>query len=93
MLRESTIYSELLDQKYNQGLEAGKIEGEVKGKTSPLQKLLEKRFGALPLEAVLTLHRLGNDQLEQLAAGLFDMMTLEDLRAWLRHHNGQVGAA
>jgi hypothetical protein len=44
MIRETTIFSEWLDQRYAEG----RTEGEIKGKHFLLQKQLEKNWGCYP---------------------------------------------
>lgn len=89
MLRESTIFSELLDQKYHQGLG----DGEARAKLILVRKLLEKKLGMISKETANALSKLGSEQVDHLAENLFDFTSLEDLKAWLRGHNGQMQAA
>lgn len=89
MIRETTIFTEWLDQRYNEGRVEGEVEGEIKGeikgKRLLLQKQLERKFGLLSRELKERLQPLNSDALDTLAEALFDMTTIDDLRAWLMH--------
>jgi predicted transposase YdaD len=83
MIRETTVFKEGLDQRYDEGRVDGLIEGEVGGKRLLLQKQLERNFGLLSQELKDHLQKLDSEQLDALAMTLFDLATSEDLRAWL----------
>lgn len=89
MIRETTIFTEWLDQRYQEGVVAGELtgetKGELKGKRLLLQKQLERKFGPLARELKERLQPLDGDALDTLAEALFDMTTVDDLRAWLMH--------
>ncbi len=89
MIRETTIFTEWLDQRYNEGRVEGEvkgeIKGEIKGKRLLLQKVIEKKFGPWPRELKERLQPLNSDALDALAEALFDMTTIDDLRVWLMH--------
>ncbi len=83
MIRETTIFTEWLDQRYNEGRVEGRVEGELSGKSLLLQKQLERKFGPLSPELKERLQKLNSEQLDALATTLFDLATTEDLRLWL----------
>jgi len=79
MFRETTIYTEWLEQRYNEG----RVAGEVNGKRLLLQKQFERKFGLLTQDLKERLQKFNSDQLDALATDLFDLATIEDLRIWL----------
>jgi hypothetical protein len=85
MIRETTIFTEWLDQRYNEGRVEGEIKGEIKGKRLLLQKQLDLKFGPLSRDLKERLQPLNSNALDALAEALFDMTTTDDLRAWLMH--------
>lgn len=84
MIRETTIFSEWLDQAETKGQVEGYNEGEIKGKHILLQKLLERKFGLLTAELALSLSKLRSEDLEALTAVILDLQSLDELRAWLQ---------
>lgn len=102
MIRQSTIFSELIDQAahkgrlegYTEGESKGEMKGEIKGRHLTLQKLLERKFGVLASEITPSLQQLGSAQLEALTMALFDLHSLEDFRAWMKNvQTGNLSAA
>jgi len=79
MIRETSIFKEMFDQRYNEG----RVEGEISGKQRLLQKLLEKRFGPLSADVKVRLLELDSEALDSLATTLLELATVDDLRAWL----------
>jgi predicted transposase YdaD len=79
MVRETTIFKEWFDQSRAEG----RAEGEVSGNRRLLQKQLERKFGPLSQDLKEHLQKLDSAQLDALATALFDLATIEDLRAWL----------
>jgi predicted transposase YdaD len=61
------------------GIQIGKQQGEQSGKIMMLKRLLEKRFGALPLWVNSRLEQASEQELEQWSLQLFDAMNLEDV--------------
>ncbi len=84
MIRQSTIFSELLDQAENKGRSEGESKGEIKGRHFTLQKQLERKFGALAPDVKLSLQQLNSAQLEALTMAIFDLQSLDDFRTWLK---------
>lgn len=83
MIRETTIFKEWLDQRYNEGLVDGEVKGEISGKQRLLQKQLEKKFGPLSSELKARLLELNSEALDSLAMTLLELATMDDLRARL----------
>lgn len=79
MIRETTFFTEWLDQRYHEGL----VEGEINGKRQLLQKQLEKKFGLLSPGIKERLLWINNEALDLLAVALLDLATVNDLSAWL----------
>lgn len=77
MIRETTIFSEWLDQ--------AEHKDEIKGRHLTLQKLLTRKFGTLDSEVNLSLQQLNSSQLEALTMAIFDLQSLEDFHAWLKN--------
>jgi predicted transposase YdaD len=84
MIRETTIFSEWLDQAEAKGRIEGYAEGENKGRHLTLQKLLERKFGPLTTELSLSLQKLRSEELEALTTAIFDLQSLDEFRAWLQ---------
>jgi len=83
MIRETSIFKELFDQRYNEGRVEGRVEGEVSGNRRLLQKQLEKKFGPLSAELKVRLLELNSEALDSLATTVLELATVDDLRAWL----------
>ncbi|WYL96607.2 MAG: DUF4351 domain-containing protein [Gloeotrichia echinulata IR180] len=64
------------------GYERGIEEGEQKGEQRLILKLLQKRFGELPSEAIASIQSLDVIQLEELAEALLDFTEIDDLVRW-----------
>lgn len=79
MIRETTVFKEWLDQRYNEG----RVEGEISGKRQLLQKQLEKKFGLLSPGIKERLLWINNEALDLLAVTLLDLTTVDDLSSWL----------
>jgi len=84
-MRETTSFTEWLDQAYEQGYKAGFAESRAKGMRVLLQKVIEKKFCPLVCEVKERLQPLDNDTLDALGDVLYDMTTIDELRAWLTH--------
>lgn len=102
MIRQSTYFSELIDEAINKGRLEGytegesrcEMKGEIKGRHLTLQKLLERKFGVLASEITPSLQQLGSAQLEALTMALFDLHSLDDFRAWMKNvQTGNLSAA
>jgi hypothetical protein len=78
MIRETTVFKEWLEQRYNEG----RIEGEISGQRRLLQKQLEKKFGLLSPGIKERLHWINNEALDLLAVALLDLATVDDLHDW-----------
>ena len=73
-------YTQLGEQWGEQrGIQIGKQQGEQHGKAMMLHRLLEKRFGSLPLWVNSRLEQASVQQLEQWSLRLFDAASLEDV--------------
>ncbi len=88
MIRETTIFSNWLDQAEAKGRVEVRVEGytdgEIKGRHLTLQKLLERKFGPLSAELTISLTRLRSEDLEALTMAILDLQLLEELRALLQ---------
>jgi len=62
----------------------GKREGKIEGQASIIIKQMKKKFNELPLEIENQVRSLSEEKLEQLAEAIFDLKTIEDLRAFLQ---------
>jgi len=87
MIRETSIFKEIFDQHYNEGLvdgeRKGEIRGERKGEQKVLQRQLEKRFGPLAADLKARLLELNSEALDSLATTSLELATVNDLRVWL----------
>jgi len=83
MIRETSIFKEIFDHRYNEGRVEGLAEGEVSGNRRLLQKQLEKKFGPLSPELKVRLLELNSEALDSLAMTLLELATVDELRAWL----------
>jgi predicted transposase/invertase (TIGR01784 family) len=73
-----------LDKWIIAGQQKGLQEGEKKGATNLVLKQAQRRFGALPEEAVEQISALAVADAEDLGLALFDLQSLEELAAWLK---------
>ncbi len=83
MIRETSIFKEIFDQRYNEGLVDGERKGEIKGEQRLLQIQLEKRFGPLAADLKARLLELDSEALDSLATASLELTTMNDLRTWL----------
>ncbi|MDZ7362101.1 MAG: DUF4351 domain-containing protein [candidate division KSB1 bacterium] len=86
MIRETTIFKEWLDQRYNEG----RVDGEISGKQRLLKKQLERKFGPLSQELKKQLQELDVEQLDLLAMDFLDLATVDDLQAWLMRETASI---
>ena len=92
MIRETTFFSELLDQERAHGRVEGELKGELKGRHLTLRRLLERKFGPLTPDLVLTLQKLKSEELDALTVTVLDLQSLDELRLWLQNfYNGNSG--
>jgi predicted transposase YdaD len=61
----------------------GKIEGKIEGQAEMLLRLLKKRFKDMPIELENKVRTLSEAKMAQLAEAIFDLKTIEDVRAFL----------
>jgi hypothetical protein len=64
---------------FEQGLEKGLEQGEVKGKRNLLRRQLEKKFGPLSPEAIHRLDSWPAERLEEVADKILDARSLDEL--------------
>ena len=64
-------------------IKKGHKEGVKKATESIAQRLLEKRFGAIPDELVKRMEKLNQTATETLCLDLLDFDSIDDLQAWL----------
>jgi Domain of unknown function (DUF4351) len=74
-LRTSPLYLEQIDLARN--------EGENRGERKVILKLLNRKFGALPVELVAKIDNLSSERLDSLSETLLDFQKMEDLIVWL----------
>ncbi len=65
------------------GEQRGEQRGEQKGKQTLILRLLKKRVGELPEEAIVSVQDLSVTQLEALGEALLDFTAVEDMLNWL----------
>ncbi len=100
MIRETTVFSEWLDQAeakgrvegYAEGEIKGELKGELKGRHLTLQKLLERKFGPLAADVTLSLQKLRSEELEALTMAILDLKSFDDLRVWLQKFKPESSA-
>jgi predicted transposase YdaD len=76
IMRESTIYQEILEE--------GEQVGVIKGERRIIIRQLKSRFGELPTAIESQLSELSGDRLEILSEVLLNFSTLQDLETWLQ---------
>ncbi len=76
IMRESTIYQEILEE--------GEQVGVIKGERRIILRLLKSRFGELPTVIEAQLAELSGDRTEILSEVLLNFSTLQDLETWLQ---------
>lgn len=79
LMQESTVYQEII----RRGIQQGRQEGE----SIVISRQLMRKFGGLPAALQARLQQLSIEQLEELAEGLFDFSTIQDLVNWLDAHS------
>lgn len=63
--------------------ERGRQEGRQEGQADLLLRLLRKKFGPVPAEVEAAVRRLPAEKLQQLAEAIFELATLEEVKAFL----------
>ena len=63
--------------------EQGRAEGRVEGQVALIMRLLNKRFGDIPIAIAIQIEALSIEQLESLAEAILDFDNLSDLENWL----------
>jgi predicted transposase YdaD len=76
IMRESTIYQEILEE--------GEQVGIIKGERRIIIRQLKSRFGDLPSSIESQLSELSGDRIEVLSEVLLNFSTLQDLETWLQ---------
>jgi predicted transposase YdaD len=67
-------------------MEEGIQQGIQQGEKTIIQRLLERRIGAIAPELQAQINQLSSPQLELLAEALLDFASDGDLATWLQHH-------
>ena len=75
-----------IQQGIHQGIQLGIQQGIQQGEKTIIQRLLERRIGAIAPELQAQINQLSSPQLELLAEALLDFASAGDLAAWLQHH-------
>jgi predicted transposase YdaD len=84
IMRESTIYQEILEEGEQIGVIKGEQIGVIKGERRIILRLLKSRFGELPRLIESQLAELPVDRIEILSEVLLNFSTLQDLETWLQ---------
>lgn len=79
-MRESVIFQDILREGREEGLEEGK---KAEGR-SLILRLLTRKVGELPSDAIAQIETLSLEQIENLGEALLDFQEMADLEAWLR---------
>lgn len=66
----------------------GKIEGKIEGQAELLLKQLRKKFSVIPADMENQIRSLPGDRLEQLAEAIFDLKSIDDVKAFNRVGGG-----
>jgi predicted transposase YdaD len=66
-----------------EGREEGREEGRVEGQADILVRQLNKKFGHIPVEMENRVRTLSVEKLQELAEAIFDIKTLEEVKAFL----------
>ena len=82
VLRESPWYQEILSEGKTIGRKEGRQEG-LEQERSLIIRLLTKRVGSIPGEAMAQIQSLSMEQAEALGEALLDFNGLDDLQSWL----------
>lgn len=85
-LRQTRIYQEALAEGREEGREAGREEGREAGERSLIQRLLNRRFGAIPESLQTRIQQLPLRQIEALGEALLDFASLDELAQWVSQH-------
>ncbi|MBM3379172.1 MAG: DUF4351 domain-containing protein [Betaproteobacteria bacterium] len=68
-----------IQQGLQQGMQQGMVQGMQQGEIAVMKRLLHKRFGELPEEVELRLHKATPEQLEVWTDRVLDAQTLEEV--------------
>lgn len=81
---EREVIMRIVTSWMEEGIEQGKQQGKQEEALSLVLRLLPRRIGAIPSELQQRIQQLSQAQLEDLAEGLLDFSSSEDLEDWLR---------
>lgn len=84
MMRESVIFQDIL----REGREEGREEGKKAEGRSLVLRLLNRKLGELPSDAIAQIETLSLEQIESLGEALLDFEVIADLEAWLSQSTG-----
>jgi len=68
-----------IQQGLQQGMQQGMVQGMQQGEIAVMKRLLHKRFGELPEEVELRLHKATPEQLEVWTDRVLDVQTLAEV--------------
>jgi predicted transposase YdaD len=81
--KEASRMIELTTSWEEKGRSKGRIEGKIEGQAEMLLRLLKRRFKDMPVELENKVRTLSEAKMAQLAEAIFDLKTIEDVRAFL----------
>jgi predicted transposase YdaD len=87
-MQESVIYQDIIQAGLDQGRAEGRVEGLMEGRReeaySLTMRLLNKRFGTLPIDLQSQISALPINQIELLSEAILDFDSLENLFLWVQ---------
>ncbi|HHY94824.1 MAG TPA: DUF4351 domain-containing protein [Firmicutes bacterium] len=84
--KEAEVVEQIWTPLHEEGFQEGLAKGEAKGYMEVILLQIRKRFGQVPPDVDTAIRALPAEQVLELAGVLFDISTLEQLRAWLIAH-------
>ena len=83
---EQTMASVLVSSWEQKGIDQGIEQGISQGKEDLITRLIRRRFGTVPHDAIERLTHLSSEQLDDLGEALFDFGDVATLEQWLAQH-------
>ncbi|WP_449419571.1 Rpn family recombination-promoting nuclease/putative transposase [Phormidium nigroviride] len=88
ILQKSPLFQQMAREQRQEGREEGRLEGREEGALRLLSRLIQRRFGEIPVTIQANLQRLNIEQLDELLDVLFTVNSLDEFINSIPSQNG-----